>query len=101
MASSDPEIYVIKYGILRMSAAPEPHIKGTTTLTYYLDLLHEYLEPKPKIRHQIWTLYAVFHSSGVKKPKNLHNRFFLQNGSESYFRFRFLIPIRILGRNRE
>jgi len=29
--------------------APRPHMKGMMTLTYDLDLLHEYLGPKPKI----------------------------------------------------
>jgi len=35
-----------------------PHMKGMTTITYDIDLLHEYLGPKPKILPQIWTLYG-------------------------------------------
>jgi len=34
-----------------------PYMKGMMTLTYDLDIFPEYLEPKPKIRPQIWTLY--------------------------------------------
>jgi len=62
MPISDVEIFVAKHGqtphFTPIRQAWPPKVKGMMTLTYDLDLLHKYLGPKRKIRHQVQTLYG-------------------------------------------
>ena len=57
MPISDAEIFVAKHGqtphFTPSRQAQPPKVKGMMTLTYDLDLLHKYLGPKRKIRHQV------------------------------------------------
>jgi len=56
--SSDTDLHMANMTLYAYPPHLVPHMKGTMTLTYDLNILNEYLGPKPKILPQIWTLYG-------------------------------------------